>query len=460
MPDTPLIIYSQSPSPRLEYVFRTLFGVIHPVSFRFTYSESEFSRFEGARIAYCPHPVLSPDKALWLPSGSFLFLQEIQPMEPALCSPGELAHWGLSDWPALFPINVSREAAFPFDLPSMCFYLLSRYEEYLPFTPDRFGRFSAGQSRLSRLNLLEYPLVDFWANALKNQLQEHWPELPFKERRYQFLPTYDIDVAWAFRHRPLWRHLAASARDAAKGNWNNLTDRLLTLSGQKPDPYDVYGFLNREHRKRNLSPEYFFLLGNYGKYDPNTHYKNKAFQDLIRSISLEWPTGLHPSMASNKKPGRLEEEKRRLEGITGQEAYRTRQHYLRLSLPGTYRRLIQAGFFKDYTMGFADAPGFRAGICGAFPWYDLPAEKETALWVQPLHVMDGTLKNYLGLTGNEAVAKTVLLANRCKQVSGTFCTLWHNGSLSERDGWQGWKQVYQEILHKAGSGPFGDLPQS
>ncbi|MBK7475941.1 MAG: polysaccharide deacetylase family protein [Haliscomenobacter sp.] len=451
MPDTPLIVYSPSPSPRLEYVFRVLFGVIHPVSYQLTHSKSAFSQFEGARINYSPNPVLPPGEELWLPSGNLLFSREISPLDPALYLPGELAQRGLPAWPALFPLPEAREGAFPFDLPSMCFYLLSRYEEYLPFSPDRFGRFSAEQSQLGRLNILEYPLVDLWANALKKKLQERWPGLPFKTRTYRFLPTYDIDVAWAFRHRSLWRHFLASARDAAKGNWENLARRLQVLAGKKPDPFDVYGFLNQEHRKRGLRPEYFFLVGNYGAYDTNLHHKNKAFQDLIRSLSQKAFVGLHPSMASNDRQGRLEEEKRRLERITGAEVWRARQHYLKLSLPATYRRLLQVGISKDYSMGFADAPGFRAGICGAFPWYDLRSEQETALWVQPLHVMDGTLKNYLRLPVKEAIEKALLLANRCKEAEGVFCTLWHNSSLSERDGWEGWERVYLEILDEAGS---------
>ncbi|MBK8653961.1 MAG: polysaccharide deacetylase family protein [Haliscomenobacter sp.] len=455
MPDTPLIVYSPSPSPRLEYAFRVLLGVIHPMSFRLTHSISEFARFEGARISYSPHAVLPPGEALWLPSGSLLFNREIKPLVPALCSPGELAQWGLPAWPALFPLPVSREAEFPFDLPSMCFYLLSRYEEYLPFAPDRFGRFSSGQSQLSQLNLLEYPLVDFWATVLKNKLQARWPGLPFQNRSYRFLPTYDIDVAWAFRHRPLWRHVLASARDVVSGNWENLAARMQALAGKEPDPYDVYGFLDQEHRKRGLTPEYFFLVGNYGAYDTNLHHKNKAFQGLIRDLSRQGPVGLHPSMASNDKQGRLEEEKRRLERITGTAVSHARQHYLKFRLPETYRRLLQAGITKEYSMGFADAPGFRAGTCGAFPWYDLPAEQETALWVQPLHVMDGALKNYLRLPAKEAIEKAVLLANRCKQVDGTFCSLWHNSSLSEREGWEGWKQGYLDLLDEAGSAPPG-----
>ena len=427
-------------------MFRILFGVIYPVSFQLTYSQSTFFRFEGARINYSPNPVLPPGEELWLPSGNLLFKKQIKPLDPALCSPHELAKRGLPAWPALFPLPVATEAAFPFDLPSMCFYLLSRYEEYLPFTPDRFGRFSAGQSQLARLNLLEYPLVDFWATALKNKLLERWPGLPFEKRTYRFLPTYDIDVAWAFRHRPLWRHLLAFARDAAKGNWDNLASRLRVLAGTKPDPYDVYDFLNQEHRKRGLTPEYFFLVGNYGAYDTNLNHNNKTYRDLIRNLSQRGPVGLHPSIASNDRPGRLEEEKRRLERITGTEVWRARQHYLNLRLPETYKRLLQAGIARDYSMGFADAPGFRAGISGAFPWYDLHSEKETALWVQPLHVMDGTLRNYLKLPVKEAREKVVLLANRCKEVDGTFCILWHNSSLSEREGWEGWKQAYLAIL--------------
>jgi hypothetical protein len=54
-----------------------------------------------------------------------------------------------------------------FDLFAAAFYLVTRYEEYLPFIADRHNRFEASQSVLFKHGLLERPLINEWAEDLK-----------------------------------------------------------------------------------------------------------------------------------------------------------------------------------------------------------------------------------------------------------------------------------------------------
>jgi len=75
---------------------------------------------------------------------------------------------------------------------------------------------------------------------------------------------------------------------------------------------------------------------------------------------------------------------------------------LRLNLPDTYRNLIDEDITDDYSMGYAALPGFRAGICSPYNFYDLDIEVETKLRVHPFMVMDGTLKDYMKLTPTDA----------------------------------------------------------
>ena len=42
--------------------------------------------------------------------------------------------------------GTSDNSIMPFDVFSASFYLASRYEEYAPFRPDKFGRFPAEES--------------------------------------------------------------------------------------------------------------------------------------------------------------------------------------------------------------------------------------------------------------------------------------------------------------------------
>jgi hypothetical protein len=100
-------------------------------------------------------------------------------------------------------------------------------------------------------------------------------------------------------------------------------------------------------------------------------------------------------------------------------------------------------------MGFAATPGFRAGICTSFLWYDLESEVATKLRIHPFAVMDGTLLDYMKLDFQSAIEFVKPLIDEIKNVGGTFISLWHNESLSDDKRWKGWVKVYEEMLEYA-----------
>jgi hypothetical protein len=128
---------------------------------------------------------------------------------------------------------------------------------------------------------------------------------------------------------------------------------------------------------------------------------------------------------------------------------RSRQHFLKLSLPTTYRNLINLGIQHDYSMGYASQVGFRAGIASSFNFYDLDLDTETKLRIHPFAVMDGTLKDYLNLNPEEAKAIISQLIEEVKKVDGEMMSLWHNETLSNEDRWTGWLEVYEHLLQEA-----------
>ena len=124
-------------------------------------------------------------------------------------------------------------------------------------------------------------------------------------------------------------------------------------------------------------------------------------------------------------------------------------HFLMVQLPGTYRNLVNLDISDDYSMGFAAQPGFRAGICSSFRFYDLDLDTETKLQIHPFTYMEGTLKDYMNLSVNEASAVIKPLIKEVKEVNGTFISIWHNESLSNAHRWQGWQQLYEEMIQEA-----------
>ncbi len=432
-----ILLYSPQESPRVSYIARIVFEVFRSLPYRIVHSTETFLAYQGPKINYSTAAIAGPDREIFLPATGLLFETGCGAKKP---EPTQ----GLP-FPAFFPANTPG-ADFPFDLPAMIFYFLSRYEEYQPFQADRFGRFPATESLSYRHHTLDLPLVDIWLNRLYDALESKWNIPPIPKTPYRFLPTYDVDIAWAYRYRPWWRQLLASGKSLLSLEFNSLVARVKSLSGY-PDPYDQYAFLDGLHTTSAFQPLYFFLLGNYARFDRNIDHQIPALQALIRAKGSK--VGLHPSMASNFKAGRLALEKERLETITGIPATQTRQHYLFLSFPETYHRLESAGFKIDYSMGFADQPGFRAGTGIAFPWYDLLAERQATLWVQPFQVMDVTLKDYLGLNPSAAANRIAPILQQCKVVGTTFCTIWHNSSFYAPDGWKAWPEMYVSLIQAA-----------
>jgi hypothetical protein len=159
--------------------------------------------------------------------------------------------------------------------------------------------------------------------------------------------------------------------------------------------------------------------------------------------------GIHPSWASSKDSSKLPKEIKRLEIITNREITRSRQHFLKLDLPTTYRRLIDLGIREDYTMGYASQVGFRAGTSLPFYFYDLDMETQTQLLIHPFAVMDGTLNEYMELPVDDAQYLVKELMDRVKKVNGTFISLWHNETVSDNRHWQDWKQVYEFTIEQA-----------
>ena len=190
-------------------------------------------------------------------------------------------------------------------------------------------------------------------------------------------------------------------------------------------------------------------MGSYGGYDTAHSLFNPRFQQLIKSIADYFPVGLHPSFASNADGSRLRTELEGLQEVLKREVVRSRQHYLQLKMPTTYQRLISHDIKEDYTMLYAGEPGFRAGTCTVHCFFDLDYEQSTSLRIFPCAAMDGTFKNYLKMQPAESVQLLQKLVNEVKAVDGQLITIWHNDSVSEYDGWHGWRSVYEQLLDMA-----------
>lgn len=341
------------------------------------------------------------------------------------------------------------EAGFIMDIFSFAFYLVSRYEEYLPYTRDEHGRFAAESSLAYKHNFLDLPVVDLWVLKFGERLSLLYPKLKIEAPVYSSLLTVDVDVPFAYRGKGLIRNIGGMVRDSFTGI--SMVERYRCMLKKDKDPYDTFSFLNSVADEAGVPVKYFFTTGNRSSFDKNPLPSRPCYRKLIRKLASKYEIGLHPSYRSDRDVSLARKEQLRLEKVSGMQINSIRKHYLLMSFPKTYQDYIELGISNDYTLGYAREAGFRAGIARPFFFYDLELERISDLRLHPFQYMDNTLKQYKRFTHSEALEHITHLVDQTRRVGGTFISLWHNTSLAERDGWEGWTDVYRKaIKHQAG----------
>lgn len=352
--------------------------------------------------------------------------------------------WG--DLPVLFAVN-GNEATIPFDLFSAVFHCISRYEEYLPFTPDKHQRYPSTESILFKNNLLDRPIVDEWVFKFGTLLASYGVNI--KAKQFEFQPTYDIDIAWSYKHKGLKRTLGGYIKDAAESNFVAIQERTAVLRGNNEDPYFSFDFTDKLHKENNLSPIYFILAADKsGPFDKHILPSQPDMKMLIKELSEKYQVGMHPSYETNEDPKLFPQEQKILSAIIGKGVTISRQHYIKLALPQTYRKLVELGIQQDYSMGYGTHLGFRAGTSRPFYWYDLLEEQQTSLQVFPFSFMDTTAHYELELSTEVAFQKLNNIKEKLQKVGGLLITVFHNFSLGTDKEWAGWAAAYADFIKK------------
>jgi len=430
-----LLLYAHKVSPRFKYIADLVLGELCGFQLEYTNSSGEFAAYDGPKLSYYETPLGNEINVI--PNG-LLYEKGIRPQNIAL------GKW--NDIPVLFK---NAHPLIPFDIFSAAFFLVSRYEEYLPHIADPYNRFEADSSIAFNNKFLHLPVVNLWAAQLKKLVLERYPDLANRENSYQYISTIDIDNAWAFKHKGFMRTGGAYLRSLIHLDLTDIKERALTLAGQMHDPYDTYELLLDVQEEFKLQMIFFFLLGNYGVNDKNISANNFSFQALIKHLADHAEAGIHPSFGSNENNNQVRIEINRLAQITHKPVTKSRQHFLKLHFPETYKNLINCGILEDYTMGYASQIGFRAGICSPFKWYDMDAEQVSPLTIYPFAIMDATLLYYMKLSPQEAVEKCAGIIKEIRNVKGTCITVWHNETISNWRQWAGWRDVYREVVKLA-----------
>jgi hypothetical protein len=223
-------------------------------------------------------------------------------------------------------------------------------------------------------------------------------------------------------------------------------ERYRILAREEKDPYEVFDYIIDNIKTNNVNARFFFPVGDHSKYDNNPSWKNDEYRKLIKKIADIYKSGLHPSYYAAGSFSLINKEATRLKIILEKEILLSRFHYIRLFMPQSFLDLQRAGITEDYSMGYPDEPGFRAGIARPYYFYDVNADQLTNLKIFPFQVMDVTLYSYNNL--DPAASREVIseLINESRKVGGLFISIWHNTSLLDDPEWHCWREVFEFMI--------------
>jgi hypothetical protein len=433
----PIIIYSPIVSRRFHYITNEIFERILGFQVHLTTSKENYLQSDLPKVNYSYTP-LAEREVYIIPQG-LLFEQGVNsnqnPLLP-LSSPSGDAYTAYCP-----PIEKNdTRILLNEDILATSFFLLSRYEEYLPFQADNHGRFRASESMAKKQGFLQRPLINEWAIELGNLIENLFENAHYKRSEFRQIATYDIDQAFKYRNKGCLRNIGGFLFSSEKK-----AERTAVLLGRKSDPFDTFDYIEKLHRGSEKNVRIFLLLGDRSEFDKNIHFLNADFQNIIKKLNKKYLLGIHPSYQTNEgNITQLAKEKARLEKIIEQPVTHSRQHFLKLRFPETYHQLLAIGIKNDHSMGYADDIGFRASVANPFYWYDLSTEKTTDLLVHPFQIMDVTLKEYLKLQPDDALEMVLKMKNHIRYIGGEFVTLWHNSSFDGE--WKDWKTIYEKII--------------
>jgi hypothetical protein len=417
-----LLIYADKQTPRLEYIVSTLFQGEASI----TNQLEQFKGFSGARINYSN--ITIEGIACHIYPHGLLYENNIVQQEI------NIIQW--QGYPAFFETSGS----IPFDLFSAAFYLITRYEEWLPHEKDELGRFQPEQSLAYQNEFLQFPLVNYWLAQLTKALN-------IKTHYYfSFKPSYDIDIAFSYTYHNSIRNTLGYFKHLIQLKFNRVVERLQVLAGVQKDPYDIYDWLHLLHDSLQLKPLYFFLIS--AKRDAlhkNISPESAAMQALMIAHAKKYTVGLHPSVAQKNT---LFKEKKILEQIIQQPVKHSRQHYIYLSLPDTYEALVNAGIEADYSMGYPQTSGFRASYTRPFNWFNLDINQSTALVIYPFCYMDATAIFNEKKTFAAASKALESFYEVYKIYGGDFIPIFHNNFLTQQPAFIEWRNMYADFLLK------------
>ncbi|MGB0303998.1 MAG: DUF7033 domain-containing protein [Flavobacteriaceae bacterium] len=425
-----LLIYVAEISPRLDYVFKHVCGRVLGLDFSFTTNLEAFIAHQGAKMSYGKAPL---GNEYFVQSHELLFSQGIEDWD---VNPRP---WGNTI--GFFPLSDS--SALPFDIFAASFYLLSRYEEYLPHVKDALGRFPHTESLAWKHNFLQQPVVDVWAFLFWESLLSNFPDLVRKKGAFEVKAIVEAKRPFEFLYRGFLRTAVGYLGDLYKLKFGRIVWRSQVLLGLRKDPYDTFNWIIKLSKSSPTQLVLFFLLGEGYTFRETLKTNRLGYVNLIKYVADYLEIGLILSFHWLSDLTQLISEKQQLSSYTHREVQSSYNDRQLVKLPEVYRNLIEAEVARDYSMYYFDQFGFRAGSCRPYLFYDLEYEVKTPLELMPVVGKSLALKNSAGSVIEQTFNG---LYQTVERLGGTFIMVFANRDFEPKKDNKIWRYLFSEKL--------------
>ena len=376
-----LLVYTHKITPRIRYIFKHVFENMLMINFNLTCKVEIFVAHSGPKLSYSKK---SLGDELFIKSHLLLFEQGVTPQKL------KLDFW--DDLPIFFKTNADSD--FPFDIFAASFFLLSRYEECMPYLKTDKGHFDPSQSVSSEFDFLELPIVDLWVSKFQKKLSSTFNEIDKKNSGKPSKKIFlEVPLAFRYSNRSFLENLEDFFSSIWKLNFKQLIIQISVLIRLKNDPYDTFDLWKEWFKKSSIKPQVFFLFSHSSSYQVTTSIFNLRFRKIIKKTGDFFSLGLLASVkAQIDSKKQMIREKNDFQKLTNRTIFDVRLNNGIVDLRKDYEMLSENEFRNDYSMGYLDQAGFRAGTATPFYFYDVSREFQISLKLIPIFATENSLK--------------------------------------------------------------------
>jgi len=374
-----LLIYVPKITPRINYTFRQVCKRMLGFNISFTTKIETFISYNGPKFSYTSQRL-----------GNEVFIQSYGILEEQGINDVEIQ---IAEWkgePYFF--KTSKQSDIPFDIFSASFYLLSRYEEYLPHLKNEMGDFPAEESIAYKNKFLDKPVINIWMTVFLEILKSKFKSIESLRQLSSLKLIIAVEKAYQYRELGISRGFVGLLKDAVRFRFRDVFMRIQSWFVADKDPYNVYDFLIDLKNKLQIEMLFLFQLGDYSIYTKNINYRKKEYKRLIKSMGDYSEIGLNLSHEAIEDVLTLAKEIKRFENIANHELKSVAISGRSINFPGYYVNLDETSIKNDYSMGYFNKIGYRTGTYTPHLFYDLNLEQASPIEIHPYYASSSSLK--------------------------------------------------------------------